>query len=525
MYKLFLTFRYLFRKWIAVFAVLSVWLCVAMVLIVFSVMDGFLDNIKNHSRGLLSDIVVDNATLQGFPYYEEFTAHLKAKMPEVEHVTPVIYNYGIMRIVENESNFTKPVRVVGIRLEEYAAVNTFETSLYYDKYYPGTTTFERQAMPYAGLDEHDRPVLPPPYEEAFARFKAAPQNSASVARLSPSMAMLRGYASPHGVGIFNLNYGEPGYVGDELPGLIIGTDLIFERDESGDYKRVVPRGARVILTILPLTIRGTFAEDPVPIAMRYVDDSRTRVYEIDSLCVYVDFAMVQKLLSMGPLQREDGSIVPARTSQLLISLRRGTNEVWARAEIAKLWDELCFSLRDQLSREDAALMDGVSVETWEERQRPFIRAVEKEKVLVTVLFGIISVVAIVLIGVIFHMIVLQKTRDIGILKSIGASGKGVASIFILYGAVVGVIGGILGVISGSIFVHYINEVQDLLARLNPNLRVWSPDVYTFDRIPNEVKRLTMVWVFGAAVATAMIGALWPARRAASVWPVKALRYE
>ena len=61
----------------------------------------------------------------------------------------------------------------------------------------------------------------------------------------------------------------------------------------------------------------------------------------------------------------------------------------------------------------------VTIETWEERQVQFIAAVEKEKVLVTVLFMIISLVAVVLIGVIFHMIVMQKTRDIGIVKSLG----------------------------------------------------------------------------------------------------------
>ena len=85
-----------------------------MVLIVFSVMDGFLDNIKQHSRGILSDIVIDNATLQGFPYYDEFRDQLRERLPDtVELVTPVIYNYGIMRV--RDSNFTKPVRVVGVR--------------------------------------------------------------------------------------------------------------------------------------------------------------------------------------------------------------------------------------------------------------------------------------------------------------------------------------------------------------------------------------------------------------------------
>jgi len=76
-----------------------------------------------------------------------------------------------------------------------------------------------------------------------------------------------------------------------------------------------------------------------------------------------------------------------------------------------------------------------------------------------------------------------------------------------------------------VFVRYINEIQEGLAAWNPNLRVWTPDVYTFDRIPNVVKPEVAAAVFVAAVVFATLGALAPAIKAASVWPVKALRYE
>ena len=75
------------------------------------------------------------------------------------------------------------------------------------------------------------------------------------------------------------------------------------------------------------------------------------------------------------------------------------------------------------------------------------------------------------------------------------------------------------------FVWNINDIQDLLAQLNPQLRVWSPDVYSFDKIPEVVKRADALWVASIAVVSSMVDSLIPAVLAGRVWPVQALRYE
>jgi lipoprotein-releasing system permease protein len=134
-------------------------------------------------------------------------------------------------------------------------------------------------------------------------------------------------------------------------------------------------------------------------------------------------------------------------------------------------------------------------------------------------------VAIALIGCIFYMIVEKKTKDIGIMKALGASGQGVAGLFILYAGAVGIVGSALGLIVGSLFVWNINDIQDYLAQFNPQLRVWSPDVYSFDRIPEVVKKADAIWIAAVAVLSSMIGSLIPAFIAGRVWPVRALRYE
>ena len=85
----------------------------------------------------------------------------------------------------------------------------------------------------------------------------------------------------------------------------------------------------------------------------------------------------------------------------------------------------------------------ITVETWEEVNATWIGAVEKEKGLVTFLFALISIVAIFLIFSIFYMIVVEKTKDIGIIKSVGATGQGVASVFLGYGLAIGIVAAVV----------------------------------------------------------------------------------
>jgi lipoprotein-releasing system permease protein len=308
--------------------------------------------------------------------------------------------------------------------------------------------------------------------------------------------------------------------------MIVGCDLLNERREDGNFNRHLARGADIALTLMPLSRIGTSTgEPPIRVPLRYADDSRTGIFEIDSMCVYVDFDMLQHKLAMDPQPLVEGGFTKARTNQLLIGVKEGIKLNAARDRIAQAWLAFYDTLTPEPGDVDAQAMSLAAVYTWEDLQQAFIAAVEKEKVLVTFLFTLISMVAIVLVGCIFYMIVEKKTRDIGILKSIGASGRGVAVLFIVYAGAVGVVGSILGTIGGSLIVWNINDIQDFLAWLNPQLRVWSPDVYSFDKIPNAVKWADATWVASVAVLSSMIGSLIPARIASRVWPVEALRYE
>jgi lipoprotein-releasing system permease protein len=538
MYKFFLCLRYLRRRRIAFFAVAAVCLCVAMVLIVFSVMDGFLRMVRNHSRGMLGDLVMENQSfLQGFYFYDEFIDELK-NAPEVgpylHQITPVIYTYGVARYPEWQR--TMPTQICGIRLAEYYEVNDFKKGLFYEKYYPGTTTLNPQKVPGCAATDDGTFRLPEEIEAAWQKWwaSASPEErvKAPIEKELPYKRVGRYWPVPLDE---QLASGKPGpkWYGPDLPGIILGTDMCAQRNEKGEYERFHYRGEEVQLTLVPILESGQIKDATgMPSRLfRFSDDCRTGVYDIDSMASYIDFDVLQRILLMDRREVEiedpDGGthkeILPARASQVQVKLKPDADVLAIRDAIQTRWAAFAEQRQDQVR--NPGLLTRVRVLTWEEKQADFIQAVEKEKYLVTILFGIISVVAVLLVGCIFYMIVQQKTRDIGIVKSVGATSLGVAGIFIAYGAAVGVVGGAIGTVIGVVFVHYINEIQELLAWINPRAVVWDPKVYIFDRIPNEVSFWHATVIYAVAIFASMVGSLIAARKAAKVWPVEALRYE
>ncbi len=234
---------------------------------------------------------------------------------------------------------------------------------------------------------------------------------------------------------------------------------------------------------------------------------------------------------MGLDAREyvDGSGFSApRATQIQVKLREGVDYNRARDTIRTLWDD--FGARYAVFCPDPvdaySLIRGMQVQTWEERNAGFINAVKKERILVDILFALISLVAVLLVGCIFYMIVQEKTREIGIVRSMGATAGGVWVIFVSYALVIGIVGSAMGTTVGVLFVRYINEFQDFIAeRIDPSLRVWSPENYAFDKIPNIVKPFDAAVIVGIGILACVIGSLVAARKAANIWPVDAIRYE
>ncbi len=144
-------------------------------------------------------------------------------------------------------------------------------------------------------------------------------------------------------------------------------------------------------------------------------------------------------------------------------------------------------------------------------------------ILNVLLFMIIAVAGFGILAI-FFMIVVEKTRDIGILKSLGAPGHGVMGIFLAYGLSLGLVGSGVGMINGLLTVRYINPIADFLGWITGR-PLFNPEIYYFYKIPTLVSPFTVAWIVLGAVAIAVAASVLPAARAASLHPVEALRYE
>jgi lipoprotein-releasing system permease protein len=145
--------------------------------------------------------------------------------------------------------------------------------------------------------------------------------------------------------------------------------------------------------------------------------------------------------------------------------------------------------------------------------------------------GILNVLLFLIVGVagfgilaIFTMIVVEKTRDIGILKALGASNGGVMKIFLGYGLLLGVVGATIGTALGLTLTNNINGLEKVLGRITGQ-DLFPRDIYYFDKIPTFVQPWSVVLVNLGAVAIAVVFSVLPAIRAALLHPVRALRYE
>jgi ABC-type lipoprotein release transport system permease subunit len=164
------------------------------------------------------------------------------------------------------------------------------------------------------------------------------------------------------------------------------------------------------------------------------------------------------------------------------------------------------------------------VRTWEQVNAVFLGAVDQERALMRLVLFAVMLVAAFLIYATLHMMVTQKTKDIGILCAMGASPNVIATLFTLCGAIVGVVGCTLGLVAGSLSAVHLNDVNEF-AREHWQRELFPTHLYNLKTIPYRLEPPWLAFVLCSALGLALLVAWLPARRAARLDPVQTLNYE
>lgn len=504
MYQALLTRRYLTSKVMPLLAALAVMMCTAMVLIVWSVMGGFLNMLIASGRTMVGDVAITYPHT-GFAYYDDLVRRLEED-PMVEAATPMIESFGQLSLPL--ASAPAHVMLKGIDGPGFDRVTGYYTTLWWRPLSAPLRKDRDRLDP--RLDPAQKPVL----EELLARGELL---SHPVAGGADQGAMVLGLEVAKG-------YHERRPEGFIEPFLFLPGKMAT--------LTVWPQSARGVMQARPQT-------RPVPIANQF----RSGLYDVDANVVLVRLDLLQDMLDMsagfvaaqGPLVEVDPETgrerlrdpttreqVPARVTTVLVRARHGVDAATLRERARAIYEEFALDHRAmRLAPPSAASMN---IETWEDRHATLIGAVKKETVLVLFIFGFVSLTAVFLVLAIFWAMVSEKTKDIGILRAIGASKMGVAWLWLRYGLAIGVVGAVLGGIAAYMIITNINEIHDWLGSAL-RITIWDPSVYYFTEIPSRMQWDKVAIVLAGGVLASVAGALVPALKAANMDPVRALRFE
>jgi lipoprotein-releasing system permease protein len=512
-YKLLLCLRYLRTRYLAFVCVISVMLGVATLIVVNSVMAGFSDKLKSHLNGLSSDVTVRTEAAGGFPLdTPEIERQLKdgpagkyieATSPTVE--TFALLQFGIRTRSGEVIPIVKHVKVIGVDPERHAKVGKF------GEYLVGTQ--DRPAdcfrLTDAAKDRFDRlrwwEALEAAEAERMKEFAPPPTKAEPGKNIfgQPTPKIEDGGELPPDLRNLKPELPvQPVTAPPMPPGIVLGWDIAYARlpnqttGEMEDVPLLRPGDDVFVATV------GASGTKPVSATFVVTDFFRSRYGEYDANIVYVPLDDLQKLRGMDQ-----------RANCLHVRL---TPEV---RDNQRLVHQTVVPAAQAIMPSPEA-----HAESWWQQQGSLLSAIDIERGLLNLLLFLIIGVAGFGVLAIFSMIVSEKYRDIGVMKSLGASGGGVMGIFLGYGLLLGLVGGLLGTGLGVWITENINAIEKAIAVLSGR-EVFDRKVYSFDCIPTRLDAASVVLVNLGAIGIAVASAVLPALRAARLQPVQALRFE
>jgi lipoprotein-releasing system permease protein len=513
MYKLLLCWRYLRTRYIALASIISVMLGVATMIVVNAVMEGFTHEMQDRIHGILSDLVFESISLDGFPDAERRMSEIHGVAGDyIAGMSPTVHIPAMLGYSVGSQYITKQITIIGVDEKTYATVSDFGRYLQHPKNREqldfqlreaGYDTIDHQAgdpskapvrrdMQLAGKEIRRR-------RAAYMQRFVAPEGSLDKNPFAKPKTAADGGPTPESLfGVTADEGADFDPAKDQHTGAVLGIGLCAYRTHEGADGFLAVPGDDVEISY------PTAAKPPKVLSRKFtiVDFYESKMNEYDSSFVFAPIREVQKMRGMV-----DPTTQIANFNAIQIRLKPGVNLNMVR-------DLLRASFPAQVFK----------ISSWRDKEGALLAAVQMETAVLNVLLFLIIAVAGFGILAIFFMIVVEKTRDIGILKSLGATGRGIMGIFLGYGLSLGVVGASVGLGIGLLFVRYINEIADLLGRVTGQ-PVFDPSIYYFQKIPTIIEWHTVTWIVLGAMGIAILASILPSRRAARLHPVEALRYE
>jgi len=271
---------------------------------------------------------------------------------------------------------------------------------------------------------------------------------------------------------------ELGVTTEGLHGIIIGRELAISNSlRDGDVVQLIsPQGKRTPIGAVPKVQN-----------FKVVGVYKSGMYEFDANLVYMDLNEAQHFFEMG-----DG----------VTGIEVAVKDIYYAPKLG--------------SRIEASLGHNYWTRTWKDMYRNLFSALKLEKIAMFIILTFIVLVAAFNIIISLIMLVMEKSRDIAILKALGATSDRIMRIFIVQGMIVGIVGTILGAVGGI--------VGSLLLARYPVIEL-PEEIYTISQLPVAIHPVDVLIICAVALSICFLATLYPSLRAARLAPAEALRYE
>lgn len=318
-------------------------------------------------------------------------------------------------------------------------------------------------------------------------------------------------------------------VAPSLEGLVL--IQIDDRVHTPILRGVDPKYEVKVSRVPTSIIAGVFDVDDERIVVGSELANRLNIWVGDKITVYSPQSFVAEdeirlpleltvsgIFHVGMYEYDVGfAFTSLETARSLYDVEQGVHSVQVMLDDPMKAAPIAHQLREILGR-------GFYPRTWMELNSQIFAALHVEKNMMFFLLAFVALVAAFSITNTLITLTVQKTREIGLLKSLGFGNSGITGIFFWMGLVQGVIGDVLGVGMAMMVLKYRNELLMFMSS-EFNLELLPPELYQLSKLPSHTSGIDVAIVCGLVLVFCTLAGFVPAMRAAHMEPVDALRYE